>query len=209
PKGKAFDGVVYGFATIGDGVLAATSQGLLWGAANGRSWTTAPAAVRDEYHYVAAAKGNVVAASLSAVELSNDGGGSWRNVTVPPEVTQVTALAVDAQGGVWLGGRDGVFYTADAGASWKPMKDLYLRNPDCIFFDQAKNRMLVTSSGPGTAAFAVQLPSMQVTWWDTGWNLRFVRPIGDHLIAGTLFDGIVVQPRMVASPVPVATAGAR
>jgi hypothetical protein len=46
------------------------------------------------------------------------------------------------------------------------------------------------------------VPTMQVTSWDTGWNLRFVRPVGNYLVAGTLFDGIVVQPRMVESPEP-------
>jgi hypothetical protein len=40
---------------------------------------------------------------------------------------------------------------------------------------------------------------MRVSWWDTGWNLRFMRPVGDHLVAATFFDGIVVQPRMVDS----------
>ncbi|GAC1424972.1 MAG: exo-alpha-sialidase [Acidobacteriaceae bacterium] len=199
-KGKPFDGVVYGFTRVGEGMVAATSQGMLTGSANGKSWTSAASATRDEYHYVAAAKDTVAAASLNALEFSSDSGSTWRTLQLPPQFTQVTALAVDGQGGIWLGGRDGVFYSADAGANWKMMKDLYLRNPDCIFFDEAKNRMLVTSSGPGTTAFAVQLPTMQVTWWDTGWNLRFVRPIGDHLLAGTLFDGIVVQPRMVASP---------
>ena len=27
----------------------------------------------------------------------------------------------------------------------------------------------------------------------------FVRPVGDHLVAVTLFDGMIVQPRMVDS----------
>jgi hypothetical protein len=41
---------------------------------------------------------------------------------------------------------------------------------------------------------------MHVSFADSGWNLRFARPMGDHLIAATLYDGIVVQPRMVATP---------
>jgi len=32
--------------------------------------------------------------------------------------------------------------------------------------------------------------------------LRFVRPVGDHLIGATLFDGMVLQPRMVATEIP-------
>jgi hypothetical protein len=40
---------------------------------------------------------------------------------------------------------------------------------------------------------------MRLATWDTGWNLRFLRPVGDYLVAATLFDGIVVQPRWVDS----------
>jgi hypothetical protein len=38
-----------------------------------------------------------------------------------------------------------------------------------------------------------------VQYWNAGWSLRLARPVGDHLVGATLFDGIVVQPRMVAS----------
>jgi hypothetical protein len=45
----------------------------------------------------------------------------------------------------------------------------------------------------------VHLPEKKVSFWDTGWNLRFVRPVGDHLLAVTPYDGVVLQPRMVES----------
>jgi hypothetical protein len=83
--------------------------------------------------------------------------------------------------------------------NWQTLKGLFVRNVNSIFYDAAANRMLLSSNGPETVAFAVEIGSMQVSWWDTGWNLRFVRPVGDHLVAATLFDGIVVQPRMVDS----------
>jgi hypothetical protein len=38
-----------------------------------------------------------------------------------------------------------------------------------------------------------------VHYWNSGWKLRFARPVGDHLVAATLFDGVVIQPRMVDS----------
>jgi len=60
--------------------------------------------------------------------------------------------------------------------------------------------MLVTSAN-SKFAFGVHLPDYKVNFWDTGWNLRFVRPIGDHLIGATMFDGMVLQPRMVDSAV--------
>jgi photosystem II stability/assembly factor-like uncharacterized protein len=202
PEVKNFNGSVYGFAVSGETLYAATSDGLLRSGSSGVTWSVAASIPADEYRFLAAAKSNVVAASLDAVQMSGDGGATWHPVALPPKVTQVLALAVDGQGGVWLAGRDSVFYSADKGANWETPKGLYVRNANCIFYDEAKDRVLVTSGSAVTVAFAVQLPTLQVTSWDTGWNLRFVRPVGDHLIAGTMFDGIVVQPRMVESPDP-------
>jgi ligand-binding sensor domain-containing protein len=199
---KNFDGSVYGFVLTGETLYAATSQGLLSSSSSGVTWSMTPSIPADEYHFLAAAKSNVVAASLNAVEMSADGGATWRAVALPPKVTQVSALSVDGQGRVWVAGREGVYYSTDKGASWQTLQDLYVRNANCIFYDEAANRVLVTSNEPATMVFAVQLSTLKVTSWDTGWNLRFVRPVGDYLVAGTLYDGIVVQPRMVASPEP-------
>jgi hypothetical protein len=206
---RGFDGSVYGFAQSGQTLFAATSQGLLRSASSGLTWNVTGSIPVDEYRFLAAARGNMVAASLGAVELSNDGGDHWQGVALPPGLTQVSAAAVDGQGGVWVAGRDGVFYSTDKGGSWQTLPGLYVRNASCLYFDEAKDRVLVTSGGSGTQAFAVQLPGMQVTAWDTGWNLRFVRPVGSYLVAGTLFDGIVVQPKMVDSPDADAVKAAR
>ena len=207
---KSFDGSVYGFAVSGETLYAATSAGLLRSGSSGLAWSLAAALPMDEYRFLAAAKSYVVAASLDAVEMSADGGATWRPVALPEKVTQVSALSVDGQGGVWVAGREGVYRSADKGASWQTPQGLNVRDANCIYYDEAGDRVLVTSGAmTTTVAFAVQLPAMEVSSWDTGWNLRFVRPVGDHLVAGTLFDGIVVQPRMVESPEPGATTAAR
>jgi hypothetical protein len=69
---------------------------------------------------------------------------------------------------------------------------------DGLFFDPAGNRILLTTS-LSTMIFSVQIPDHKVSYLDTGWRLRFARPVGDHLLGVTLYDGIVVQPRMVDS----------
>ena len=97
----------------------------------------------------------------------------------------------------WRQGRCLLF--ADKGANWQTLTDMVVRNVNSLYYDENAKRMLVTSKEPATDAFAVEIPSMRVTIWDTGWNLRFLRPVGDYLVAATLFDGIVVQPRWVDS----------
>jgi photosystem II stability/assembly factor-like uncharacterized protein len=199
----AFDGTVYSFAVSGNAVFAATSRGALRSVDSGMNWEPVPAITLDEPRYLAAAKSWVVAASLDGIEVSADGGNTWHAATLPEKVNQVSSISVDGLGQLWTGGRDGVYYSTDLGSSWRSIGSLHVRNVNSLYYDAAANRMLVSGTGPSTDAFAVQLPSMTVNFWNTGWNLRFVRPVGDHLLAGTLFDGIVVQPRMVDSVAPV------
>jgi photosystem II stability/assembly factor-like uncharacterized protein len=196
---KNFDGSVFGFALAGDTLFSATSEGVLQSASSGVTWSLVAAIPAGDWHFVAASKQNVVAASLNEVEMSADGGKTWQAVTLPPKVTQVTALSVDGQGAVWIGDRDGVYLSADKGAKWQTLTNLYVRNVNSLYYDEPGSRMLVTTNEPATVAFAVEIPSMRVDSWDTKWDLRFVRPVGDYLLGATLFDGVVVQPRMVDS----------
>ncbi|HEX9200503.1 MAG TPA: hypothetical protein VF865_13145 [Acidobacteriaceae bacterium] len=196
---KGFDGSVYGFAVTGDTLFAATSQGLLRSASSGVSWNLVTAIPVEEWRFVAASKETVFAADLDKLAMSVDGGKTWQTVSPPARMKQVSALAVDGQGGLWVADREAVHFSTDKGANWQTLKGLYVRNVNNLYYDERANRMLLAAGESTTEAFAVEIPSMQVHSWDTGWNLRFVRPVGDHLVAATLFDGIVVQPRMVDS----------
>jgi photosystem II stability/assembly factor-like uncharacterized protein len=196
---KILDASVYGFAVTGDTMFAATSEGLLSSPSSGQSWAPVASIPVDEWRFIAVSKARVAVASLHAMEMSPDAGKTWHALTLPEGGKQLTALAIDGNGTLWIADRDAVYYSANQGASWEILKEVFVRNVNSIFYDETANRILVTSEGPETMAFAVALPSMKVSWWDTGWNLRFIRPVGDYLLAATLFDGIVVQPLMVDS----------
>ena len=127
-------------------------------------------------------------------------GTTWNKVNLPEDLKQVAAIAVDEQDNLWVGGHPGVFRSTDHGQSWAMVRNLFVTDVDGIFFDAASHRVLVASAS-STITFAVSLPDYKVSYWDTGWNLRFVRSVGNHLIGATMFDGMVVQPEMVVSAV--------
>lgn len=199
PPGKSFDGSVFSLASNGEKMYAATTRGLLSTSSNGAIWNLVAGVPATEWRFVAANKGVAAVASLSMIKMSTDGGETWQTVTPPSDLKMLEALAVDGDGRVWAGGRQGAFYTSDHGATWTMPRDLYARNINSLYFDEQGSRILLTTGGRATEAFAVELPAMKVRAWDTGWKLRLLRPVADHFAAATLFDGMVVQPRMVDS----------
>jgi photosystem II stability/assembly factor-like uncharacterized protein len=203
PKGPSplSTAAVYALTSGTDGIFAGTSAGL-WRSTNGaQGWTQLPVPQLTDGRHVASHGQMVVAASLTGAALSENAGESWTSIMPPPTLTQIGALAIDGLGNLWIGGPEGVFYSTDRGASWKTLQNLFVRHVDGIYYDAANKRVLVASTS-GTVGFAASLPDYRVTYWDTGWALRFLRPVGDHLVGATLFDGVVVEPKMVASPFP-------
>ena len=200
------DDDVYAMATVGDTVFAGTSKGLYAGSNGGRQWTPVASLQMPETRFVAARKAIVMVAGLRRIALSVDSGRSWDTVALPEALTQVSTIEVDELNNLWVGGREGVFYSTDYGLTWKTLRNLYMTKVSGIYFDAFGHRVLVTSDD-NTYTFAAHLPDYQVTYWDSGWNLRFVRAVGDHLVGVTAFDGVVVQPVMVESKMADAKPG--
>ncbi len=196
---EQFDGGIYSIATAGDTIYAASSQGLLSSGTAGESWKAVAGVEPQAYQFVVCDRQLVAVATLRALLRSSDGGATWSAGTLPEGLTQITALAADDSGGIWIGGREGVWLSKDAGASWTTVKNLFIQDASNIFFDRATKRIYIAAGRSTHLAYMVQLPDLEVHFWDTGWNLKFIRPMGDHLLGATLFDGMVVQPRMVDS----------
>jgi photosystem II stability/assembly factor-like uncharacterized protein len=190
---------VNSIARGGDTLYAATSGGLFRSATSGQSWKEVPGFAPSSWNFVAASKSTVLAANLNSAQVSSDGGEQWSSVKLPDTIDQISALAVDDAGGLWVGGRQGVYVSDDKGATWQTIKNLFLRDVNSIFYDAASQRVLIAAGSKNTIAFGVHLPDRTVQYWNTGWNLRLVRPMGDHLVGATWFDGVVIQPRMVDS----------
>jgi photosystem II stability/assembly factor-like uncharacterized protein len=194
-----FDANVNAIARAGDTLYAATSDGILRSVTAGESWKLVVGPEKMDWSFVATAKSWVIAATLRSAMLSPDGGQRWEPVTLPATLEQLAAVAVDDAGGLWVAGRQGVFVSQDNGVTWQGLKNLPIGDVNSLFYDEASQRMLITANNKNMIAFAVHLPDHAVHYWNTGWHLRMVRPMGDHFVGATLFDGIVVQPRMVDS----------
>lgn len=194
-----FDGVVPAIARTGDILYAATSDGLLTSHTSGESWVAVRGLPKHDWEYVAASRSMAVAATLHSAMLTMNGGMHWTTVSLPPALTQIDAIAVDGAGGLWVGGLEGVFVTENGGATWTTLRSITLHGVNSLYYDEASEQMLITADNKNTIVYAVHLPDRTVKYWNTGWNLRLARVVGDHLVGATLFDGIVVQPRMVDS----------
>jgi photosystem II stability/assembly factor-like uncharacterized protein len=194
-----FDANVNAIARAGDTLYAATSEGIVRSVTAGESWKLVVGPEKEDWNFVATAKSWVLAATLKSAMLSPDEGQRWEPVKLPETLEQLAAVAVDDAGDVWVGGREGIFFSQDRGATWETLKNFSIRDVNSLFYDEPSQRMLITANNKNTIAFAVHLPDRAVQYWNSGWHLRLVRPMGDHLVGATLFDGIVVQPRMVDS----------
>jgi photosystem II stability/assembly factor-like uncharacterized protein len=192
------DGQVFAFASASGSMYAATSRGLLRGNLSGNAWTPVPSLSLAQPRFLAAHDSVLLAADFKHLATSQDNGRSWQVLRLPPELTQIGAIAVDNLNNLWAGGAEGIFLSSDYGAKWLPVPDLAVTQVDSIFFDAPSERLLITTAS-STFVFAVHLPDYKVNYWAAGWKLRFARPVGDHLIGATLYDGMVVQPLMVDS----------
>jgi len=193
------DSIVYSMVSDGNfSTFAGTSDGLLHSEDDGVAWTSMATLHMGEVRFFAVDRGVMLAAGLKRMSLSTNGGARWASLALPAALTQVSAVAVDGNLNLWVGGREGVFYSPDSGATWRPIHNLSTPQVDAIYFDRSGNRILLTTAN-STMVFAVQLPDYTVRYWETGWKLRFARPMGTHLLAATLYDGVVIQPKMVDS----------
>ncbi len=198
-KPVQFDGAVFSLARAGDVIYAASSAGILKSVTAGVSWNELKALDGLEWRFIAAYRSDVFTAGLHSASLSSDGGARWKSVSLPESLTQIAAIAIDGSGCLWVGGREGIFYSDNSGMSWHTLKNFSIHDVNSLYYDEGAQRVLVTANNKNTIAFSVRVSDKSVQYWNTGWHLRMVRPVGDHLVGATLFDGIVIQPRMVAS----------
>jgi len=174
--------------------LASTTIDLLTSRDQGASWQGGPVMGDGEYVSVAAHGPTMAAARADAVILSTDAGWSWAPMQVPAMVTRIQQVAFSKDGTLWLGAREGVYFTRDTGKTWLWIQRFPFRDVDDLSYDSTQDKVLV-SSRQSQEVYAIDPKTLKWKWWDTGYRIGQVRAAGERLLAASLHDGVLVEPQ--------------
>ena len=178
--------------------FAATANGFFSSSDSGETWrkeslpgVVAPASISVGGKMIAVAGRNTIAVSVN-------GGETWLPCKPFDSDFVIHSVAVSGAGDIWLGTRNGLFRSTDAGDSWKRITTLRLADIRGIQLDEENHRMLVLS-GASTNIFESADNGRTWNTISTGWSLRNVRLARGRLLGTTAFDGVVIQPETTAA----------
>lgn len=207
PAGQ-IEGRVSGLDLSQNTWFAATSAGVYQSSDGGKVWTGGPVLAHNDYLSVHANGPVVLATHRTGIAISQDGGKSWQSAPLPAKLTTVRTSTIAPGGSMWIGGREGVYYSTDKGANWTFMATLPFSDISGIEYERALQRIVITSWS-STWVMAVNESDRSWKWWDAGWHVRGVRSSGGRLVAASLYNGVVVQPPSEAARPGAASGGSR
>ncbi len=191
---REMDGRVHALDLSGDAWLASTSGGLFSSVDHGASWQGGPVMGSVDYLSVAAHGDKLVAARGDGVVLSTDAGATWMPISIPAMLTRIHCAAFSADGTLWLGAREGVYFSRNLGKTWLWVHRLPLNDVDDLTYDQHLGKILVSSQS-SDQVFAIDPKSLDWKFAETGYRINLVRAEGGHMLAASMFDGVVVEPK--------------
>ena len=171
----------------------ATAKGIFASTDQGATWIGGPVLGKPEYRAVASNGDMVLAAQHKSLAWSQDGAKTWQPLAMPEKLTLLQSIAMPEDGSLWLGGREGVFYSQDHGQTWTEMKSLPVSDISGMSWDPQLKRVIVTSWN-SSWVLAVNPADRTFKFWDPGWKVRHVRSAGGRLLAATSYNGVVVEP---------------
>jgi photosystem II stability/assembly factor-like uncharacterized protein len=201
--GGQIDERIHDLNASGNIWYAATAKGIYSSSDQGATWEGGPVLGRPEYRSVVVSGPVVVASERTALAMSNDEGKSWQPLAMPQKLTWLQSVAVTDSGSVWLGGREGVFYSDDHGQNWSEMKSLPLSDISGLSYDADLKRIVITSWA-SSWVLAVNPADRTFKFYDPGWKVRHVQSMGGRLVAATSYNGVVLEPQKTGSKVAVA-----
>ena len=191
---RQMDGRVFAIDLSGDAWLAATTGGIYTSRDQGATWQGGPVLGVAGYLSVTSHGSLMAAARPDGVVLSKDGGQTWWPMSIPTVLTRIHRVAFSSDGTLWLGAREGVYFTRNNGKTWMWAQRVPIVDIDDLYYDAASNRVLV-SSRSSDFVYAMDPATLDWKWWQTGYKLSAVRAAGDRLLAASLYDGVLIEPR--------------
>jgi len=185
---------IYALDLSGDAWLASTTTGLFTSRDQGATWQGGTVMDSGNYLSVTALGSTMAAARSDGVVYSLDAGKTWAPMQVPTMLTRIHRVALSPDGTLWLGAREGVYFTHDNGHSWLWIKRLPFRDVDDLTWDTLSKRVIVSSRG-SDQIYAIDPKTMTWKWWQTGYRINLVRTAGDHMVVASLYDGVLVEPK--------------
>ncbi|MGB7265915.1 MAG: hypothetical protein WBC92_10405, partial [Terracidiphilus sp.] len=178
----------------GDVWVAATNNGLFTSSDQGATWQGGPVMGQNDYLSVTAHGDKMAAARADGVVSSIDAGKTWWPMGVPTMLTRIHRVVFSPDGTLWLGAREGVYYTRDMGKTWMWIHRLPFRDVDDLSYDPTLKRVLV-SSRSSDQIYGIDPKTMTWDWWQTGYQIVLIRAAGNRLVAASLDDGVLLGPR--------------
>jgi len=189
------EGRVYALDLSGDTWLASTTAGLFTTRDQGASWQGGLVMGLADFTSVAAHGSILAAARRNGLVLSLDAGKTWSPVSLPAGITSIDRVAFSPDGTIWLGGREGVNLSHDMGKSWLWIERLPFRDVNDLYYDATQAKILV-SSRSSDLVYSIDPVHFVWTWFRTGYKVFLVRAARGRLVAASLYDGVLVEPRM-------------
>ncbi len=178
--------------------VAATTYGVITSRDNGVTWQGGPVMGQGDYLTVATHGSDVAAARDDRVVVSRDAGQTWWPLGMPTMLTHIHRVAFSPEGTLWLGAREGVYFTRDLGKTWYWLERMPLREIDDLTYDPVSKRVLVCSQ-TNDMIYGIDPKTMTWVYWQTGYQISLIRAAGDHLVAASLDDGVLVGPKVPAA----------
>jgi len=189
---RAMTGHVYSMDLSGEVWVAATSEGVFTSVDKAMTWQGGLVLGSDEYHWVAAWDGKLLAARRTGVVYSKDAGKNWDPMRIPSKIKDIRRVAFSKDGELWVGAGDGLYFSRDKGESWFWLEKVPVRDVGDLAFDEQTGRMLVSSRNNSTL-YAVDPKDFLFSAVDVGFRLFLARAAGGMRFAASLQDGVVAE----------------
>jgi photosystem II stability/assembly factor-like uncharacterized protein len=177
----------------GDRWLGSTSIGLLTSKDRGASWQGGAVMDSGDYQSVSSLGSTMAAARPDGVVISSNAGSIWTPLRIPSMLTVLHRVAFSPDGTIWLGAREGVYFTHDQGKTWLWIERLPFRDVDDLSYDAGLGKVLA-SSRSSDQIYAIDPKNSSWKWWQTGYRIGVVRAAGKRMVAASLYDGVLVEP---------------